>query len=156
LEHDDIYTAGGHTHLQIARKVVEPYAEARPNHYVICELARRLGAEHQGFRMSEMEIIEETLRLSDKPSTAGFDQGRWLDCALPFEDGHFLNGFGHADGKFRFKPDWKAMGIDHARMPILPDHAALIEESDEEHPFRLVAAPARQFLNSTFTETPGS
>jgi anaerobic selenocysteine-containing dehydrogenase len=156
LEHDDIYTAGGHTHLQIARKVVEPYAEARPNHYVICELARRLGAEHRGFGMSEMEIIEETLRLSGKPPVAAFDQGRWLDCALPFEDSHFLNGFGHADGKFRFKPDWKAMGIDHARMPVLPDHAALIEASDEEHPFRLVAAPARQFLNSTFTETPGS
>jgi anaerobic selenocysteine-containing dehydrogenase len=156
LEHDDIYTAGGHTHLQIARKVVEPYAEARPNHYVICELARRLGAEHRGFRMSEMEIIEETLRLSGKPKVAAFDQGRWLDCALPFEDSHFLNGFGHADGKFCFRPDWKAMGIAHARMPVLPDHAALIEESDEEHPFRLVAAPARQFLNSTFTETPGS
>jgi anaerobic selenocysteine-containing dehydrogenase len=156
LEHDDIYTAGGHTHLQIARKVVEPYAEARPNHYVICELARRLGARHRGFEMSEMEIVEETLRLSGKPPTAAFDQGRWLDCAPPFGDAHFLSGFGHADGKFRFKPDWKAVGVQHARMPALPDHAALIEEADEEHPFRMVAAPARSFLNTTFTETPGS
>ena len=39
---------------------------------------------------------------------------------------------------------------------MLPDQAALIDDSTGEHPFRLVAAPARQFLNSTFTETPGS
>jgi anaerobic selenocysteine-containing dehydrogenase len=156
LEHDDIYVAGGHTYLQIARKVVEPYAEARPNHYVICELARRLGARHRGFEMSEMEIVEETLKLSGKPSTAAFDRGRWLDCAPPFEEAHFLSGFGHADGKFRFKPDWKAVGVQHAKMPALPDHATLIEEADEEHPFRMVAAPARSFLNTTFTETPGS
>src|SRR5579871_182322 len=156
LEHDDIYTASGHTHLQMARKVVEPYAEARPNHYVICELAKRLGARHRGFAMTELEIIEETLRLSGKPGLAGFHDGRWLDCAPSFEDGHFLSGFGHPDGKFRFKPDWAALGVDHARMPKLPDHARLIDEADGEHPFRLVAAPARQFLNSSFTETPGS
>ena len=142
--------------LQIARKVVEPYAEARPNHFVICELAKRLGARHRGFEMSEMEMIEETLRLSGKPSTAAFEQGRWLDCAPSFEDAHFLSGFGHADGKFHFKPDWKAVGVDHAKMPVLPDHATLIEEADAEHPFRMVAAPARSFLNTTFTETPGS
>jgi anaerobic selenocysteine-containing dehydrogenase len=156
LEHDDIYTSSGHTHLHLTRKVVEPYAEARPNHFVICELARRLGGKHRGFEMSEWEIIEESLRISGLPPPSGFYQGRWLDCALPFEEAHFLNGFGFPDGKFRFKPDWKALGMDHARMPVLPDQAALIDDSSSEHPFRLVAAPARQFLNSTFTETPGS
>jgi anaerobic selenocysteine-containing dehydrogenase len=156
LEHDDIYTSSGHTHLQLARKVVEPYAEARPNHYVICELARRLGAKHRGFEMSEWQMIEETLRISGKPGPGGFHDGRWLDCALSFEDGHFLNGFGHSDGRFRFRPDWASLGVDHAGMPALPDQAALIEAADAEHPFRLVAAPARQFLNSSFTETPGS
>ena len=52
-----------------ARKAVEPYAEARPNHFVICELARRLGARHSGFEMSEWEIIEESLRLSGLPES---------------------------------------------------------------------------------------
>jgi anaerobic selenocysteine-containing dehydrogenase len=42
------------------------------------------------------------------------------------------------------------------RMPALPDHWATIEEADEIHPFRLATSPARNFLNSTFTETPGS
>ena len=40
LEHDDVYQASGHTRIQIARKIFEPYAECRPNHFVICELAR--------------------------------------------------------------------------------------------------------------------
>jgi anaerobic selenocysteine-containing dehydrogenase len=48
------------------------------------------------------------------------------------------------------------MGPEWADLPPLPDHCDIIERADDEHPFRLVAAPARQFLNSTFTETPGS
>jgi anaerobic selenocysteine-containing dehydrogenase len=41
-------------------------------------------------------------------------------------------------------------------MPALPDHFDVIDTPTPEKPFRLVAAPARTFLNSTFTETPGS
>ena len=43
LEHDDIYPAGAHTYLQIGRAVLDPYAECRCNHDVICGLADRLG-----------------------------------------------------------------------------------------------------------------
>jgi len=41
-------------------------------------------------------------------------------------------------------------------MPSLPDHWAVIEEATDAFPFRLSTSPARQFLNSTFTETPTS
>jgi len=41
-------------------------------------------------------------------------------------------------------------------MPALPDHWDVIEEADAEHPFRLATSPARDFLNSTFTELPTS
>ena len=41
-------------------------------------------------------------------------------------------------------------------MPKLPDHWQVIEEADAEHPFRLATSPARNFLNSTFNETPTS
>ena len=41
-------------------------------------------------------------------------------------------------------------------MPKLPGHFAIIDEGGADRPFRLVTAPARQFLNTTFTETPGS
>ena len=41
-------------------------------------------------------------------------------------------------------------------MPVLPDHFDVIDKASGDKPYRLVAAPARTFLNSTFTETPGS
>lgn len=73
-----------------------------------------------------------------------------------YETSHYLNGFPTPSGKFQFKPDWAKFGPDHARMPKLPDHFAIIDEVGDEHPFRLVAAPARNYLNTTFTEMPTS
>src|SRR5204862_583749 len=57
LEHDDIYTAGAHTFLQIGRAIVTPYAECRANHEVESALAKRVGASHPGFELTELEII---------------------------------------------------------------------------------------------------
>ena len=156
LEHDDFYTASGHTSFQVARKVIEAPGECRENHFVICELARRLGAQHRGFQMSSWEIMDETLKLSGMwDAQTNVDRGG-QDCALPFERAHFLDGFAWPDGKFRFKPDWVAMGERGALMPKLPDHFDVIDNACEERPFRLVTAPARTFLNTSFTETPGS
>src|SRR5204863_47124 len=42
------------------------------------------------------------------------------------------------------------------QMPSLPDHWTIIEEADETHPFRLATSPSRNFLNTTFNETPSS
>jgi len=156
LEHDDLYTASGHTILQIARKAVEPFAEARENHYVVAELARRLGAEHPGFAMTPWQLIERTLADTGLPPAETFLEGRGHDCALPFETAHFLDGFGHKDGKFHFKADWSALGPEGARLSALPDQNWVIDRATAAKPFRLVTAPARSFLNSTFGETPGS
>jgi anaerobic selenocysteine-containing dehydrogenase len=155
LEHDDIYRASAHTVFQVARKVIEPYAEARENHVVICALAKRLGAAHRGFGMTAWEIIDESLRLSGYPDAATMHATGGHDCALPFERAHFLDGFGFPDGRFRFKPDWASLGADGARMPALPDQIGF-DAATEDRPFRLVAPPARSFLNSTFSETPSS
>jgi anaerobic selenocysteine-containing dehydrogenase len=156
LEHDDFYTAGGHTYLQIGRAVVRPYAECRSNHDVICALARRLGARHPGFEMTAFEIIEHTFRVSGLPGPEAFEQGVWLDCWPGFETGHFLDGFGHRDGKFHFHADWQAIGPEHRRLPPFPDHVPVIDEGDPEQPFRLIAAPSRSFLNTSFNNTPSS
>ncbi len=156
LEHDDIYPAGAHTYLQIGRAVLDPYAECRSNHDVICGLAERLGARHPGFAMSAIELIDRTLRISGLPGFESFSEGGWLDCCPPFETGHFLDGFAHADGKFHFRADWAAIGPDHAQLPAYPDHVAIIDEGDAEQPFRLIAAPSRAFLNSSFNNTPSS
>jgi anaerobic selenocysteine-containing dehydrogenase len=152
LEHDDLYQAGGHSHIQIGAKAIDPPGECRSNHDVVCALAARLGAEHPGFHMTSMEIADATLRASGWPDAATVQTARWVDAQAPFETAHFVDGFGHKDGRFHFVADWAAIGAGPADMPRLPDHWDAIDGATEEHPFRMVAAPARQFLNSTFSQ----
>jgi anaerobic selenocysteine-containing dehydrogenase len=156
LEHDDIYVGGGHTLLQVAKKVVEPYAEARSNHAVLCGLAKRLGAEHPGFAMTEWEIIDRSLIKSGLPDAATIYAKGGHDLAPSFEGAHFLNGFGHADRRFHFRARWNEIGPMHRGLPALPDHVAVIDAATAEHPFRMIAPPARSFLNTSFNNTPSS
>jgi anaerobic selenocysteine-containing dehydrogenase len=156
LEHDDVYQASGHTHIQIGSKVIEPYAEARSNHDLVCALAKRLGAQHSGFEMSEWEHIDHLLKASGWPDAETLRGKRWHDCAPAFDDAHFINGFGFPDNRFRFKPDWNAFGPRAAGLPEMPDHFDVIDSASEDTPFRLITAPARTFLNTSFTETKGS
>jgi anaerobic selenocysteine-containing dehydrogenase len=156
LEHDDFYAGGGHTFLSIGAKLVEPPGECRSNHDVIQGLATRLGAEHPGFEMTAMELIDATLRASGWPGADELLTRRWIDATDSFERSHFLDGFGFPDRRFRFSPDWAALGPHSAGMPTLPDQWDTIDQPTSERPFRLVAAPARNFLNSTFSETPTS
>ena len=106
--------------------------------------------------MTAWELIDDMLRRSGLPPAEQVWADGGVNVAKSFEDMHFLNGFAYPDGKFRFAPDWKAVGTAHAVMPTLPDHLEIVERADSEHPFKMVVAPARQFLNSSFTETPGS
>jgi anaerobic selenocysteine-containing dehydrogenase len=161
VEHDDVYQAGGQQHILLGPKLVEPPGEARDNHSVICELARRLGADHPGFRMSARELIDRTLQDSKRGTLAELETARWIDCQQPFRQAHFLDGFGWPDGRFRFKADWSRIPYPApakfgpiAEMPAFPDHWEAIETADDAHPFRLATSPARNFLNSSFTETP--
>ncbi|WP_431855569.1 molybdopterin-containing oxidoreductase family protein [Azospirillum sp.] len=152
LEHDDLYQAGGNQHILFGPKIVEAPGACRPNHAVVRALAARLGADdHPGFHLTEREIIDETLRRSGWGSLAELEAARFRDVQPDFRTAHFLDGFAWPDGRFRLKPDWPS-----AAMPAFPDHWTVTEEADAEHPFRLVTAPARNFLNSSFTETPGS
>ena len=154
MEHDDLYQAGGHTHIQIGPKLIEPPGECRSNHVVLQGLASRLGAQHPGFTMTEMQIIDATLRASGWPDAATVLRERWIDGALPFDQAHFLTGFPTRDKKFHFAPDWAAMGDTQGVMPRLPDYMPAFEAATAEHPFRLMTSPARSFLNTSFTEMP--
>ena len=163
VEHDDIYRAGGSQYILLGPKLIQPPGECRSNHEVICALAQRLGAEHPGFTMTPRELIDATLRKSGWGTLAEIEAKRWIDCQPDFETAHYVNGFGYPDGKFRFKPHWPTVPFSPAHgivpspsIPRLPDHWNVIEEADDEHPFRLATSPARGFLNSSFTETPTS
>ncbi len=156
LEHDDLYQASGHTFLQAARAVIAAPGECRSNHRCIGQLAERLGLAHPAFAFDEWSLVDRILSDSGKPGANKLLEQGWIDCALPFAQAHFLDGFGHPDGRFRFAPDWPALGAGHAVMPALPDHLDVIDSASADKPFRLVAAPARNFLNTTFSETPTS
>ncbi len=168
VEHDDIYRGGGHQHILLGPKLVEPPATVRTNLFVIEELAKRLGVgDRPGFGLSEREHITRMLPYYEMD----FDrlgEEKWIDCQPDFDTAHFVKGFGFPDGKFRFRPNWtntpapnrppRALGAfgPHEALPAFPDHVAIIETPDADHPFRLATSPARTFLNSTFTETKGS
>ncbi|WP_273725387.1 molybdopterin oxidoreductase family protein [Brucella gallinifaecis] len=169
LEHDDIYRGGGQQHVVLGPKLIEPLAEARPNIFVINELAERLGVAHlPGFNVDERTLIDNMNANSDLPHFDELKEKRFVDVQPPFEEAHYINGFKWPDGKFRFRPDWtgspspnkppEVMGLQgpHHSIPEFPDYWNVIEAVDAEHPFRLATSPAHNFLNSTFAETPTS
>ncbi|MDR6757409.1 anaerobic selenocysteine-containing dehydrogenase [Mycoplana sp. BE70] len=164
VEHDDLYRGGGHQHILLGPKLVEPPSTVRTNLFVIDELAKRLGVDHlPGFGLSEREHITRMLPHYEMDYD-GLAEAKWIDCQPDFETAHFANGFGHPDGRFRFRPDWLAtpapnqppasIGVlgPHQALPEFPDYVAVIETVDAAHPFRLATPPARTYLNSSFTE----
>ena len=163
MEHDDLYYGGGHQHISVGAKLIDPPGECRSNHEVLQGLAKRLGAEHRGFDMTAREIIDDTLQASGHGDIAALEADLWRDVQPDFRAAHYLDGFAHKDGKFHFKADWTKLPVANdglmgawSEMPSFPDHWAIIEEANEEHPFRLATSPSRNFLNTTFTETPSS
>ena len=163
MEHDDVYQGGGHQFITLGPKIIEAPDECRSNLDVINALAKRLGAEHPGFDMSALELIDWTLQKSGWGDVENLRKERWIDCQPEFNEAHYIDGFAHADKKFHFAPKWTEV-LPHgftsnsltSQMPALPDHWAVIEDATEEMPYRLVTAPARSYLNSTFSETPSS
>lgn len=152
LEHDDLYIASGHTWMQVARPVIEAHAECRSNHQVLCGIASRLGLQHEGFELDDRGMVEQTLQRSGLPDGEAIHAAGGHDCSLAHEQANFLDKFATDDGRFHFKPNWRTVGPNIDGMPALPDHWAVTDDTTEDLPFRLVAAPARQFLNTSFTE----
>jgi anaerobic selenocysteine-containing dehydrogenase len=160
MEHDDLYYGGGHQHISVGAKLIEPPGECRSNHEVLRGLARRLGAKHPGFEMSPRELIDATLKKSGHGDIDTLEADLWRDIQPDFRTSHYLDGFAHADKKFHFKADWTRVPLGNdglmgewEAMPSLPDHWTIIEEADQAHPFRLATSPSRSYLNSSFNET---
>jgi len=161
MEHDDLYYGGGHQHISVGPKLIDPPGECRSNHEVLQGLARRLDISHPGFEMTPRELIDATLKLSGHGNIETLEADLWRDLQPDFRTSHYLDGFAHADRKFHFKADWAhppfgLMMGELKGMPGLPDHWTVIEEADARHPFRLATSPSRSFLNTSFNETPSS
>src|SRR6202161_2608192 len=163
MEHDDLYYGGGHQHISVGARLIEPPGECRSNHEVLQGLGRRLTVVHPGLEMSARDLIDATLKKSGHGDIATLEGDLWRDLQPDFRTSHYLDGFAHKDGKFHFKADWANVPLANAgmmgawdQMPSLPDHWTAIEEADEAHPFRLATSPSRSFLNTSFNETPSS
>ncbi|WP_127074381.1 molybdopterin-containing oxidoreductase family protein [Pelagibacterium lentulum] len=164
VEHNDYYTRGGHTRVLYGPKLIDAPGEARPNHFVINEIAKCVGAETVATEKTDRELVAETFLRSDYGDLDEIEKVGFVDRALPDEKARFADGFAWPDGKYRFAPDWEAARIkrgaqwtcDPAQMPRFADYVDWNEPVSDDAPFRLTTSPARTFLNSTFIETPGS
>jgi anaerobic selenocysteine-containing dehydrogenase len=149
----------------VGPKLVEAPGECRSNFEVVSELLRRLGADDASLHMTDREMIAETFRKSRYPALDEVEKaGFFVDRERPDDEARFANGFGWADKKFRFRPNWQGAAdrkgyswtIDAADAPRMVDWWDVNEKTSAEVPFRLATSPSRSFLNSTFAETPGS
>ncbi|KQN72469.1 molybdopterin-dependent oxidoreductase [Devosia sp. Leaf64] len=164
LEHNDYYTRGGHTRILYGPAVVEAPGEARSNHEVINALALRLGNTDPTFTTTDREVVADTFARSGLPTLEEVEKTGFIDKERPDDVARFAKGFGWADGRYRFKPDWDEVArrkgyrwvCDPSIMPRFADHWDITEKTDAEHPFKLATSPARAFLNSSFNQTAGS
>ena len=168
VEHDDIYRGGGHQHVMLGPKLIDPPEGPRENIFVIDEIMRRVGAgDAPGVGLTAREHVDAMLRRSGLGDFDTLARTRWIDCQPDFDASHFRNGFAHRDGRFHLRARWnevpwgrppQAMGTlgPVSTAPDFPDHWEVTEKTDPRHPFRLATSPARSFLNSTFQETAAS
>ena len=164
LEHNDYYTRGGHTRVLFGPKLVEAPGECRSNFEVVNELLRRLGVEDPSMYLTDREMVAETFRKSHYPALDEVEKTGFVDRERPDDEARFANGFAWPDKKFRFRPNWEGTAarkgylwtIDPADAPKIVDYWDINEKTTPELPFRLATSPSRGFLNSTFSETPGS
>ncbi len=160
VEHSDVYSAGGQQTIQVGPKLIPAPGECRTNLDVIRDLAARLGVAFESFTQQPEQIVDRYLRDSGWGTLAELEAEVHKDVQVPFREAHFLDGFGYPDGKFRFRPDWSSVPNTNngltgpwADMPSFPDYWDVLENATKDYPFRLATSPARNFLNSTFTET---
>src|SRR6201981_2638244 len=106
MEHDDLYYGGGHQHISVGPKLIDPPGECRSNHAVLQEIARRVGAVHPGFEMTPRQLIDATLKLSGHGDIETLEAELWRSIRPYFRTSHYLDGFAHAAKKFHFKADW--------------------------------------------------
>ena len=151
VEHEDIYISGGHQHLTYGPKLINNIGKSWSNNKLINALSKKLGSKNKCFELSE-EIIDITLKKSNLGSYSGLKKNKFIDLQPSFKESHFLNGYGHKDKRFHFSPEWKIGNKQFNKKYKLPNHYDLIEKSTKKYPFKLVTAPAHNFLNSSFTE----
>ena len=155
LEHDDIYQAGGHSHIQIGRQLIDPPGETRSNHDLVCALAARFGLDHPTFHMTALELADATLRASGYPRRRRPHPPPLARRPAPLRPRPLPR---------RLRPCRRQVPLPRrlgppsatakASSPGSPTTPPSSTPPPRTAPLRLVAAPARQFLNSHLHRNP--
>ena len=156
LEYDDIYYGLGHTHLTFGPSCST--ARGVPHqHELVCELGRRLGAPHPSFAMTDAGAAGRR-PCARRPGNAGTRRRRAAGsiAPLPFESRALPRGLPAGRRSLPLQAgleDGRAGPCPHAR------HRRLVAPTTSKRRRASLQAgvpPARNFLNSTFSETPTS
>jgi anaerobic selenocysteine-containing dehydrogenase len=144
LEHTDLYFAYGHYWLQLARPVLEPWGEARPNSEIFRALAQRMGFDDDCFRDTDDEMIRQALA-ADHPYLHGVTLERLERegaVRLNVPRMPFAEGFPTPSGKC----DLDAATLDYQP----PAESRLGAEASPVFPLELVSSKNHNSLNSSF------
>jgi anaerobic selenocysteine-containing dehydrogenase len=155
LEHTDLYLAYGHYYLQLARPVLPPPGETKPNVEVFRLLAERMGFEDACFRDSEDDMIRTllasehafvkgiTIEQLDREHSVRLNVAPAGELFLPFAQG----GFGTPSGKCEFG----AETLDY-QPPVESRFGAA--ELKSHYPLELISSKSHDSMNSTFGNRP--
>lgn len=142
LEHFDVHTSYGHTHVLLNEPAIEPLGESKPNAQIFRELAARMEFDEPCFRDGDEALARTALPGVDFAELRA--KGWWQ---LPIPDAPFAEGgFPTPSGKVRVTPPGFS----------LPDHVPNHEcreaapELATRYPLAMISPPARNFLNSSF------
>jgi anaerobic selenocysteine-containing dehydrogenase len=153
LEMTDIYRAYGHNYLRLARPVIEPVGESRPNLVIFQELARRMGFTEEVFSLDEEELIKGFLQGKHK-ALEGIDrEAFWQEKAvrLNIPANPYADGFNTPSGKVElFSQAWKDKGLD----PLPCGQPWRDPEGGDKYKLELITPPYHLFINSAFNEIP--
>lgn len=151
LEMTDIFRAYGHNYLRLARPVIEPQGQSRPNLDIFQDLARRMGYTEEVFGQGVEELIKRLLR-EKHPLLEGIDhealwQGKAVRLNVPANP--YANGFKTPSGKVEFYSQaWKDKGLD----PLPCGQPWRDPEGGDKYKLELITPPHHLFLNSAFNE----
>ena len=158
MEHLDLYRSFGQLTLQLAKPVLPPPGEARPNWRVFADLARALGVARDHYARDEEAVIREFLAKGGA-STRGISYERlardgWARVDVPTPYVPFADGAPTRSGKIELYSERLA----EQGLPPLPTWSPLAEGPANaaliaRYPLQCIVPPNRFFLNSSFSQS---
>ncbi|HYE91718.1 MAG TPA: molybdopterin oxidoreductase family protein [Terriglobales bacterium] len=158
MEHLDIYRSFGQITLQLAKPVLPPQHEARPNWRVFQDLARAMGVAGEHYARDEEAVIREFIAKGG-PSTRGITYERleregWARVDVPSPYMPFADGAPTRSGKVELYSERLAQ----QGLPALPTWTPLAEGPENaalaaRYPLQCIVPPNRFFLNSSFSQS---